>query len=241
MDDTANFVLLTCVATLAVLLLFAAGRSPLQSPRAGRGFLYLCLALGLVGVTATLLSVTGVLPRTPAVRLAARVLLFRGWVVIGVSLAATLVALAVQARRHTAGSTSGAHASPLAAKDSIVPGLCVTVAAALLSVEIGKLTHDADMRRFFVDSGLPVWLHYSTVALEFAGAVGLLLPRWRRPSAAGLLLIMLGAIGTHVRNGDPLSDSLEAIHLLVILAGILVLTGSTRPRASTSIQPHGVA
>lgn len=220
MDDTTVFALMTLAATLAVLLLHAAGRSPMLSRKVARGFFMLCLFLAIAGVAATLLSVSGALPRTSSARLVARVLLFRGWLVIGVALAAALVA-SVRSR---------GGAAPLVDAESVVRGLCVSVFASFLSVELGKATHDADMREFFVASGLPVWLHYATMAAELACAAALLLPRTRRASAVGLLLIMCGAIGTHVRNGDPLSDSLEAIHLLGILAGIVVLTSLAMSR-----------
>lgn len=34
---------------------------------------------------------------------------------------------------------------------------------------------------------------------------------------------MLGAIRTHVHNGDPFADSLEALHLLILLVSIIVI------------------
>lgn len=39
---------------------------------------------------------------------------------------------------------------------------------------------------------------------------------------------MAGAIGTHYRNGDPFTDSLEALHLLIILTCIIVIVSTTR-------------
>jgi hypothetical protein len=44
--------------------------------------------------------------------------------------------------------------------------------------------------------------------------------------------VMAGAIVTHARNGDPVSDSFEAIHLLatlVAIVGIGVLGERARP------------
>ena len=37
------------------------------------------------------------------------------------------------------------------------------------------------------------------------------------------MAIMAGAIRTHAHNGDPFSDSLEAVHLLILLACIVTI------------------
>jgi len=63
------------------------------------------------------------------------------------------------------------------------------------------------------------------------GALALLVPTFRIPAAAGLCVLMVGAIQTHHRNGDPVTDSLEAIHLLILLVCIILVTaGRTRGR-----------
>jgi hypothetical protein len=43
------------------------------------------------------------------------------------------------------------------------------------------------------------------------------------PAAFGLSLVMIGAIRTHLHNHDPFSDPLEALHLLMLLACILLI------------------
>ena len=77
-------------------------------------------------------------------------------------------------------------------------------------------------------NGYPVWFLfllflYFTMIAEAAAAVGLLMPRVTRLAALVLAIIMAGAIGTHLHNGDPFSDSLEALHLLILLVCILLM------------------
>jgi hypothetical protein len=86
------------------------------------------------------------------------------------------------------------------------------------------------MRQFFASSGLPIWFMYAVMAVESAAAIGLLMARTRAPSAATLLVIMLGAVGTHLRNGDAIQDSHDALRMLVLLATILLLSGRRRRR-----------
>jgi putative oxidoreductase len=79
------------------------------------------------------------------------------------------------------------------------------------------------MQQFFQQSGYPVWLLYFIIAGESARAIGLLVSRSLLPAAFGLAVIMVGAIRTHFHNHDPFSDSLEAVHLLILLACIIVI------------------
>lgn len=116
--------------------------------------------------------------------------------------------------------------------------LRISIALSYLGFEIGKLTHEAEMRAFFADSGLPVWMNHAVMAAETVMAAALFLPATEIAAAAGLSLILLGAIATHAHDRDPFSDSLDALHLLVLLAGFAVLTLASRGRkAGTSEAP----
>jgi uncharacterized membrane protein YphA (DoxX/SURF4 family) len=79
------------------------------------------------------------------------------------------------------------------------------------------------MRRFFLGSGYPVAFMYVVMAVEIAGALGLLVARLRVAAAILLGLVMLGAMATHAHNGDPFSDSLDAARMLLLVASIAVL------------------
>ncbi|MGI4875056.1 MAG: DoxX family protein [Janthinobacterium lividum] len=76
----------------------------------------------------------------------------------------------------------------------------------------------------FTGMGLPAWFAYFIAGAEIAGGIGLLLPRLTRLAAAGLIIIMLGAVYVHatkipggIATGGP------AIALLVLLIVVLVL------------------
>lgn len=107
------------------------------------------------------------------------------------------------------------------------------VAGKFFVFEVGKFRHNAEMENFFRASGYPYWLHYVVAALEIAGSAAILLPfrKGRMAASCMLLLIMSGAMLTHARNGDPLSDScdaaFQAAYLLVLL--VLCLVAPRKP------------
>jgi uncharacterized membrane protein YphA (DoxX/SURF4 family) len=105
----------------------------------------------------------------------------------------------------------------------LLNGVCVSVSLSFVCTEVGKLAHDADMRQFFLQSGYSVWFLYFTMVAETCGAIGLLFRKTLLTAAFGLMIIMAGAISTHLHNRDPFSDSLEALHLLTLLMCIVLI------------------
>jgi hypothetical protein len=104
-------------------------------------------------------------------------------------------------------------------------GAALLVAGKFLLFEVGKIRHNEEMEQFFLSSGYPAFLHYVVMALELTGSLALLFFAKRRPglaAAIGLGVIMAGAVATHMRNGDPLSDSYDAISQAVYIATYLV-------------------
>jgi uncharacterized membrane protein YphA (DoxX/SURF4 family) len=186
-----------------------------SADRLARLFYELCAAAGAVVLAMTALSAAGALALKGAVASLYWALVFRLGIVAPVGVASVIV-LVMALRRPVRGA--GFAASPW-----IVRGLAVSAALAFLATEVGKLAHQPEMRAFFTASGYPAWFLYVIIALETAGAVGLLVPTVRSVAACGLAVIMVGAIVTHARNGDPFSDSYEAAHLLVILVCIVLL------------------
>lgn len=116
-------------------------------------------------------------------------------------------------------------------------GLAVYVALNFFGFEIGKALHDAEMRQFFQASGLPLWSMYAVMAVETASAIALLIPPLRRLGAMVLVLMMCGAIATHTHNGDPFSDSLDALRMLVMALCILPLRQARRAPALLPPRP----
>ena len=170
---------------------------------------------------ALVLAGTFGLPEGPGYTRLLRVLLFRGWIVIGVGISTALL-LALRTATGLRLLESDALRAFLASA-YVLRGLCFSVAVLFVCTEIGKLAHDAEMRQFFLQSGYAVWFMYFIMAAETAGAIGLFVPRMRLPAALGLIAVMAGAIATHARNHDPFSDSLEALHLLILLGCIVVI------------------
>lgn len=150
-----------------------------------------------------------------------QLLIYRLWLPIGAAL--TALGFWLRFRRGVGDKTPQIGRAFLA--PHLTLALCISVALSFVAVEIGKVAHDAEMRQFFVASGLPVFVHYAVMGAELAGAAVLLLrPRWRLAAALGLAAIMVGGILTHANNRDPFTDSLEAVHLLLLLVAIALLS-----------------
>lgn len=82
------------------------------------------------------------------------------------------------------------------------------------------------MREEFAAYGLPPWSVGVVGALKVGAAVALLtgiwLPALVRPAAAVVCVLMLGALGMHLKVRDPLRKHVPAV-LMLALAIILVL------------------
>lgn len=221
MGETPIFLVLTLAATCFVLVFIVWNRSVPNSQAVARGFYFLSLFLSSAALLYVLLDVF-VIPVNTGGGLLLRVLIYRGWLVIGTGVSSALLILL----NAFVGPRSPVNTDAIRSfvtSPYLLRGICLSVAISFLATEIGKLAHDADMRQFFVQSGYPVWFLYFIIAAETVGAISLLLPKKTLPAALSLAAIMLGAIYTHYRNRDPFSDSLEALHLLVLLACIVVI------------------
>ena len=204
----------------------------MSGDRAARLYYGVCVLSGAAVMTANVLSALGLVPIRGGYGVVYRVLVFRGGIVLAGGLAALAVLAAFAVR---AGRRAPPAGLAFAASDWTLRGLCVSTALAFLATEVGKFAHQAEMRSFFTASGYPAWFLYAVIAFEILCSVGLLEPRVRLVAACGLALDMVGAVVTHARNGDPVSDSLEAIHLLatlVAIVGIGVLRERVPPRDS---------
>lgn len=187
-----------------------------------QAFYWFSLGLSAVAFFWVALDASGLLPPNTTSSWWFRVVIYRAWLVIGtaVSRALLLILNCYVTLRSTIANDA---TRTFLTSTYVVKGISVSVSVSFLCTEIGKLAHDADMRQFFLRSGYPVWFLYSEMIAETVGAVGLLLSRTVTLAALGLSGIMAGAIATHVHNRDAFSDSLEALHLLVLLACILVI------------------
>lgn len=233
MTNTGTFLASLAVAVMAALVLLSNRHEPVWARGLVRGFVVLCIVdavAGLFGVVAMIFH----LP--PSATLYSEILggtAMAGQLVTGVAVACALATWWFGHRR-TAVAFIGSR--------WLVAALAWYVALAFAGFEVGKATHDAEMRQFFLGSGYPVVFMYVVMAVEIIGALGLLVARLRIAAAVLLGLVMLGAIATHARNGDPFSDSLDAVRMLLLVASIAVLgayqRGRRRNGGSSNIPPR---
>ena len=103
--------------------------------------------------------------------------------------------------------------------------LQILVAVAFIGSGANKFVHLADTVKGFGGMGYPEWFAYLIAGAELLGGLGLLVPRFTRPAALGLMLIMVGAAFTHATKipGGLLPKGIPALSLLVLLVIIYLL------------------
>ena len=80
--------------------------------------------------------------------------------------------------------------------------LAVLMSLMFLPTALFKLTDFSLAVLFFTRWGIPLWMMHFIGASELAGAIGLLVPRTRRPAAFALFLVMIGGLATHLTHGE---------------------------------------
>lgn len=113
----------------------------------------------------------------------------------------------------------------MATRNIIAWILQVLIGLAFILSGGNKFLHLADTMGMFSKLGLPAALTYLVAGGEVLGGIGLLVPRFVRPAALGLIIIMLGAAFMHATKipGGLLPNGLPALGLLLGLVLILVL------------------
>jgi putative oxidoreductase len=113
----------------------------------------------------------------------------------------------------------------MAASNVISWILQVLIGLAFIFSGGNKFLHLADTVGMFGKLGLPVAVAYLVAGGEVLGGIGLLVPRFVRPAAAGLIIIMIGAAFMHATRipGGLLPKGLPALGLLLGLVIILLL------------------
>ena len=103
---------------------------------------------------------------------------------------------------------------------------------AFIASGLKKLTDLPTTVGMFGSMGLPAALAYVVAVAEVLGGIGLLVPRFTRLAAIGLIIIMIGAVIMHVTKiPGGLAGGLPALVLLALLAVVLVLR---RPASSVA-------
>ena len=110
--------------------------------------------------------------------------------------------------------------------------LQILLAVAFIASGGNKLLHLADTVKGFGGMGFPGWFAYLVAGAEVLGGIGLLVPRFTRLAAMGLIIIMVGAAYVHTTKipGGLLPKGLPALGLLVLLVVVLLLRRSSPAR-----------
>lgn len=103
----------------------------------------------------------------------------------------------------------------------------IFLAVAFVFVGILKLEGPSAVRwtERFVQWGYPANAQYVIGVLEILGGVGVLIPKWRRAAAATLVVLMIGALGTHAVHAE-----FPRLIPPLALGGLAFLMYSARPR-----------
>lgn len=111
----------------------------------------------------------------------------------------------------------------------IIRGLSIQIGVTFVTFSLGKSLNMPDMKQFFHSSGYSVYFLYFIIILEGVTGMVLLFNLKFYPKIITLAIlsaIIIGAIVTHARNGDPISDSEDAILLgtkIVLLVAVYFL------------------
>ncbi|MBS1530963.1 MAG: DoxX family protein [Bacteroidetes bacterium] len=104
--------------------------------------------------------------------------------------------------------------------------ISIAIANSYLVATVGKSQNMPYMIGFFKQSGYAIWFLYFIMAAESLCALGILLHFKLKTgiyASLGLVVIMLGAVYTHLHNRDPFSDSYAAISELISLILLLLI------------------
>jgi uncharacterized membrane protein YphA (DoxX/SURF4 family) len=105
--------------------------------------------------------------------------------------------------------------------------ISLLLAAACLLPAVGKLTGNPKMRQSAAHFGIS-WSRYRLIGVaELAAAAGILIGLWWHPlgvaAAAGMAVLLLGAIITHRKAADRVKDMVPALVGLVLTLAYLAI------------------
>ncbi len=105
--------------------------------------------------------------------------------------------------------------------------ISLLLAAACLLPAAGKLAGQPRMRQSAAHFGIP-WPRYRLIGVaELAAAAGILIGLWWHPlglaAAAGMALLLLGAIITHRRAADSAQEVAPAVLALLLTVAYLAI------------------
>jgi hypothetical protein len=89
----------------------------------------------------------------------------------------------------------------------------------------------------FARFGYPLWFMYAVGLLQLVGAVLLWVRGYVAYGALLLAVLMVGAVGSHLRAGDPALMPVPAFVLLILLAGLAYVRRSEMNIFGTQSEP----
>jgi putative oxidoreductase len=102
------------------------------------------------------------------------------------------------------------------------------LAIAFIASGGNKLLHLPETVGMFGSMGFPAWFTYLIAGGEVLGGIGLLIPQFTRLAAAGLMIIMVGAVVMHATKiPGGLPKGVPALVLLVLLSVVMYLRRPT--------------
>ncbi len=109
--------------------------------------------------------------------------------------------------------------------------ISLLLAAACLLPAVGKLTGQPRMRKSAAHFGIP-WPRYRLIGVtELAATAGILTGLWWHPlglaAAAGMALLLIGAVITHRRAGDSTKEAAPALAALALTIAYLAIALSS--------------
>lgn len=106
-------------------------------------------------------------------------------------------------------------------KKYIVPAIMWLLSAQLAFVFIKsglpKFEDTSGWAQAFSNWGFPVWFRIFIGVIEVVSGLLILYPKTALYATGALVLVMLGAMGTHVYHGDPAGVTHEAVPLMLLL------------------------
>lgn len=120
-------------------------------------------------------------------------------------------------------------------------GLCWMLAASFIVGGFLKFTSFASYPVRFVDWGYPPWFRFAVGGAEVVCGVLLFVPRMRFLAVVLILIILEGAIVTHVVNHHPLSESIAAPVVMLLTAVVAWASAPWPWRALWGYQPRSLS
>jgi len=101
-------------------------------------------------------------------------------------------------------------------KNTIAWIVTALIAFIIGTAGISKLIGVEDIVQNFQKWGYSDIFRYAIGGFQIAGAIGLFIPSVRKLAAMGIIGLMIGAIYTHVSNGEPLSLNGAAVGVIAL-------------------------